>query len=364
MMPIKVLHLSSERTWRGGEQQIAYLIDELRKAGVQVAAAVRPGSAFETWCEKEGVPHFALGFSSGISLRSAVKLKKMTLEGGFDLVHVHSGKSHSIAYLAAVLGMQCPIVVHRRVDFPVGKNSFSLRKYNHPSVVGILCVSDAIASLVRSAVQRPERVKTIHSGIDFSRFQMVPSSGFLHKEFGIPRDKALVANISAIAPHKDYPTFVRTAAAVLRHRNDVHFLAVGSGELLQEIRQLAQYLGVDKNITFTGFRTDVPAILREIKIFLITSSTEGLGTSIIDAMHNAVPVVATRAGGIPELVVHEETGLLCDVMDAEGLANAVNRLIDEPALSARLGENAAKRSMLFSKQEMAQKVIDFYRSIP
>jgi glycosyltransferase involved in cell wall biosynthesis len=360
MQPIKVLHLSSERTWRGGEQQIAYLIEESTKAGLEVAVAVRPGSAFEDWCSKNGIRSFKVGFASGIAVKWALKLKLLAKE--FDIVHVHSGKSHSIAYLAAVFGMKCPVVVHRRVDFPVGRNKFSLRKYNHPSVVGILCVSDVIATMVRATVSRPERVMTIHSGIDFSRFTDGPASGYLHSELGLPEGVKLVANISAVAPHKDYRTFVSTAASVLSTRHDVHFLVVGDGNLLEEIKAYALKSGLQGGITFTGFRSDVARILRELDIFLITSSTEGLGTTIIDAMYNSLPVVATRAGGIPELVEHEQTGLLCEIQDADCLAESINRLLDDKERSEQFGRAGHQRSLKFSKEAMAKKVIEFYKN--
>ncbi len=363
MSSMRILHLSSERTWRGGEQQIAYLIEASQAQGIEVFVAVRSGSAFEKWCDDKGVHTFPLGFSSGIDIRSAFALKKIAKKCDAHIIHVHSGKAMSITHLSVLLGMKVPVVVHRRVDFPIKSRGLSRRKYAHKSVKQIICVSDAIATIAKQTVSRPEIVKTIHSGIDFSRFSDKPKSFYIHDAYGLDRKFKLVANVSAVAPHKDYPTFLRTAARILSSQHDVHFLIVGDGKLMVQIKDLAMQLGIEKHITFTGFRKDIPDLLRELDVFLITSETEGLGTTIIDAMYNHIPVVATAAGGIPELVQDGVTGFLCPVKDVNALADRVVRLLEKPELAAAFGQNAMKKALNFSKEIMASKILHIYREV-
>ncbi len=363
MTLMKVLHLSSESSWRGGEQQIAYLIEESVSQGHDVIVAARKGSAFAKWCSTNNIHFHEFGFANGLDLFTAIGILRLVKNLSPDIVHVHSGKSVGISYLMVLFGLRVPLVVHRRVDFPLRKGGFSLRKYNHSGVKAIICVSEAIASLARERVDHPERVHKVFSGIDFSRFRSAPDGQQVRKEFKIPIDKTLIGNVSAVAPHKDYPTFLSTAANVLALRQDVHFLIVGDGALLELMKALAMEKGISEYVHFTGFRDDVPALLKEIDIFLITSETEGLGTTIIDAMYNSLPVVATRAGGIPELVIDGKTGFLCDIHDPNGLAQAINTIMDDPNLAATLGSNGHLRSLKFGKTDMANQILAIYREI-
>ncbi len=359
----KVLHVSSERGWRGGEQQIAYLIEYSIAVGAEVVVAVRKGSEMEKWCRDNEIRHVSGSFKNGLDISTARLIRRTAKNEGVDLVHTHSGKGHSLAYLALRLGMRKPVVVHRRVDFPLKKSGFSLKKYDHPRVKAIVCVSNTIKAMVAPFITKPERAVTVYSGIDFNRFNQDAPTGYLHSEFGIEPSKKLVANISALAPHKDYPTFLMAAKTYLQNRDDVHFLIVGGGRLEEELKDQATQLGIDHQVTFTGFRSDIPSVFRELYAFLITSSTEGLGTTVIDALHNGLPVVATKGGGIPELVRDGVEGFLSEVGDEVSLAKQLEQLTTNPELRDQLGKNAALRSQMFSKEEMGKGVHAVYQNL-
>jgi len=362
-MPKRVLHLSSESSWRGGERQIAYLMEESRLAGLEVLVAGKKKSAFEEWCVDENFEFLGLPFRNGLDFATAWSIRRIARDRGVDLIHTHSGQSLSIAYWASLLGMNAPIVVHRRVDFPLKSGGFSLKKYTFEGVKAIICVSRFIEEMVRDKVGDTKIIKTVYSGIDFSGFRDDPSSGYLHRELNIDPNKKLIANISALAPHKDYPTFLKTAKRVLANRNDCHFLIVGEGSLREKLEIQANELGISTGLTFTGFRKDVPEIFRELTVFLITSETEGLGTTIIDAMYNEIPVVATEGGGIPELVVEGKTGFLCPVRDDGCLAQRVEELLDNSSMVKAMGKEARLRAQGFSKKEMAQRIFEIYDEV-
>lgn len=363
MSALKILQLSSEKSWRGGEQQIAYLIKYLRSQNVEVVVCSRKNSAFSEWCRENEVKYYEIGFKNGADIRTAIKISKIAKRENVDIVNAHSGKSHSLAYLALRLGMNKPLIVHRRVDFPLKTGGFSLAKYNHHNVKRIICVSDAIAALVKKAVSNPERVKTVYSGIDPSRFTSNVPTGYVHREFGIEPDKKLIANISAIAPHKDYKTFLQTAKYVLDKRNDCHFLIVGDGDLRSEMEEFAKSLNLSNSVTFTGFRKDIPELFRELSLFLITSKTEGLGTTVIDSLSNGIPVVATNAGGIPELVRNGEEGFLCPVGDSKCLSDKVIALLSNADERQRMSKNAIERAKMFTNDQMGAGVLKIYREI-
>jgi glycosyltransferase involved in cell wall biosynthesis len=135
-----------------------------------------------------------------------------------------------------------------------------------------------------------------------------------------------------LAPHKDLGTFLGTMALLRDRGIAVQGVLIGEGGMRTELEALRAELGLQAQVHFTGFREDVPWLLRELDLFLLTSRTEGLGTSILDAFACDVPVVATKAGGIPEIVVHGTSGLLCPVGDAECLATAVGSVLEDAGL--------------------------------
>ncbi len=360
---LKILHLSSEKTWRGGEQQMAYLIKYLNSQGVDSVVCSRHNSAFSQWCKENETPFYEMSFKSGVDFRTALKIKRIARKEKADIVNSHSGKSHSLAYLAIQFGMQTPLVAHRRIDFPVKKSGFSLKKYHHQGLKKVICVSDAISKKVKEALDEKRKVITVHDGIDPARFTLSDSTGYIHTEFKIHPSKMLIANISAIAPRKDYGTFLQTAKIILNQRDDCHFLIVGNGTLEKEMKALAANLELTDKVTFTGFRTDISEIFRELTVFLITSDIEGLGTTVIDSLYNGIPVVATRAGGIPELIRDGKDGFLCPLYDAKCLAQKVEILLDSQTTRTAMKNSGHEHAKQFTNVKMGDGVLKVYREV-
>jgi glycosyltransferase involved in cell wall biosynthesis len=355
---MRILHVSSAKSWRGGEQQVAYLVNALTKAGVEQQLACREdGELFRRMqgqCEL--IPYKKV---SALNLQFAIRLKRYAK--CVDIVHVHDSHAHTAAYIAALLGSNTPVVVHRRVDFPIGKSRLSLNKYNHDSIARILCVSDLIKHVVQERLREPQKATTVYSGVDVNRF--APSSSALHELLNIPTTTKLVGNSSALADHKDYPTFLRTAAKVLESHNNVHFVVFGDGEERNTIEQQAKELGIDDKLHLTGFRNDLQKLLPCLDVFFMPSKTEGLGTSILDAFAAKIPVVATRAGGIPEIVLHNKTGLLGEVGNETTLSQHLLRILNDAALSHTLIAGAQTHLASFSVAAMGNKTLSIYREI-
>lgn len=360
---MKVLHISSERSWRGGEQQIAYLIEESRSQGVDCSVFLRRGSAFHDWAEQQGVSNQTAAFSNTFDLRTALRLKKYVARQSIDLIHIHSGKGHDMYAVAYLLGLRCKAVLSRRVDFPVKSNPWARWKYNLNWIERIICVSNAIRKMTAPSLSQPAKAITVHSGIDLSRFEGVSDTAGLRTEYEIPETTPLIGNVSALAPHKDLITFVRTASDFFSKGGNAKFFIVGEGGERGKIESEIQLLGLEGEVILTGFRNDVPAVLKELDVFLITSETEGLGTTVLDSFASELPVVATRAGGIPESVINNETGLLCPVKDHEALSLALIQLIDDTLLQDRLVGNAKKHLMKFTKEETANQTLRIYEEV-
>jgi L-malate glycosyltransferase len=183
-----------------------------------------------------------------------------------------------------------------------------------------------------------------------------------HHQVGDAEGNFIIGNVAALAPHKDYFTFVETAEILLRENVRATFLIVGAGPLEAEIRSFIRERSLERSVLVTGFRNDVPQVLRALDLFLITSKTEGLGTSVLDAFASGVPVVATRGGGLVELVVDGETGLLADVGNPAALAAQVTRLLNDEELARKVTSGAREKVREFDKSRTARETYEAYVS--
>ncbi len=342
---------------------MAYLIEELDKQGVTNLVACRQHSAFHTYCQQQQLPHLALPFANEFDVVTALRVKAYSKQNKVDLMHVHSGHSHAISVLSHVLGNTLPIILSRRVDFPVKNNLLSRLKYNYKGIKRVVCVSDKIKEVVSASLKHPELCVTVHSGVDLSRFANSKKDGKLHREFNLPPSAPLIGNVSAIAPHKDYYTFVDTAELVLKQHPEAFFFIVGDGPLREEIKAYVQQKKLQQSFVFTGFRNNVPQLMPELDVMLVTSETEGLGTTILDAFACQVPVVATKAGGIPEIVRNEDTGLLAPVKSPAILAEKVHQVLTNAALRSTIIQGASKLLQEFSKENTALRTLAVYKEV-
>jgi glycosyltransferase involved in cell wall biosynthesis len=299
--------------------------------------------------------------TGSISWYFAKKIKQLVKQNGIDLIHIHDSHAHNNAILAAtLLGVKVPMVLHRRVDFAVSNNLFSRYKYNHPSIKRIISVSNAIQEVLAPTITHKDKLYVIHSGVDTAK-EAHPDSR-LHKALGLPDDALIIGNVAALADHKDPYTFLKVAES-LHDQPQYYFVWIGGGEMEAEIRAEITKRGLEKRVLLTGFRNDIKDILPELWIFLMTSKTEGLGTSILDAFLAGVPVAATAAGGIPELVEHGHTGLLAPVGDAETLAMHILHLSLDREYTQNLVTAAKQKAMGYDYHVMTEKVLEVYREV-
>ena len=175
--------------------------------------------------------------------------------------------------------------------------------------------------LVGDGIPR-RRTVTVHEGIDLARVKAAPAAE-LHKELWLPHDAPIVGNVAALVPHKGQKYLIDAAARLLRDEPDTRVVIAGEGELQAALVQQIRHHHLEKHVILAGFRPDILSLHKAFDVFVMSSVTEGLGTSLLDAMACARPVVATSVGGIPEVVVDGETGFLVPPRDPEALAAAI-----------------------------------------
>lgn len=365
----KVLHLNTEPTWRGGEQQLLYLLDGLAAEGVPSTLVAQPGGPMAERAQANGHDVRELRMRGEADLVAVGRLARLIKREGFTIVHAHTSHAHSLGAMAAALcrKRRPKMVVARRVDFSIFRRSFfglNHIKYLH-GVDRYVTVSHAIRRVLMADGVPPDWIECVHSGIDVERITGAEErTAALRAELEVPDGDALVGNVAALADHKGQRYLIEAVPEVLAAHPDTTFAIVGEGELQGDLTGRARDLGVADRIRFTGFRTDVPSLLKALDLFVMPSHMEGLGTSVLDAMAAGLAVVGTQAGGMPEAIDHQRTGLVCPVRDAGALAAAIGRLLGDADLRARMGQAGLERVQAeFSKEAMVAGTVRVYRRL-
>ena len=205
----------------------------------------------------------------------------------------------------------------------------------------VLVNSNAVGS--RFAWAPPGKVRRIYNGVDLTRFSPRQPSADLRAALGLPDGAPVVASIGRFVPYKGYGYLLEAARLVQEGREGVHWVLVGDGELRGALERQCRTLGLESQVHFTGWREDVPDILAVCDVFVLPSVAEHFGRVIIEAMAMGKAVVATDAGGVPEIVIPGETGLLVPSANTTAMAQAVTALLEDPARCAQLGAAGRRR---------------------
>ena len=207
------------------------------------------------------------------------------------------------------------------------------------------------------------RTTVVYEGINVEHISSAPRHN-ITGEFSLSPHTPIVGNVAALVPHKGQRYLIDAAHLVIRDIPDARFVIVGQGELESELQKQIRRCKLERHVLLTGFRSDVMSLHKGFDLFVMSSLTEGLGTSILDAMASSRPVVATRTGGIPEVVADEKTGLLVPPRDPGALAQAIVRLLRDESLRLRMGQTGLARvKSKFSASRMIQETFDVYERL-
>ncbi|MBA3886298.1 MAG: glycosyltransferase family 4 protein [Acidobacteria bacterium] len=357
------LHIDTARTWRGGQNQVLVTVLGLRALGHRTMLVAHGGGELRQRAA-EGLDLIPLAPRIEMDLSAAWRLSRIITQLGPDVVHAHDPHGVAMAALALSMSTQLakpPLIAQRRVDFRLRGNALSRWKYRQ--VDCFICSSDAIRRMLIEDGVRPPRAVTVHEGIDLGRVEHAPAAQ-LHEELWLPHNAPIVGNVAALVPHKGQKHLVAAAALVVREVPDARFVIAGEGELRESLERQIREHNLEKHVFLAGFRPDVLSLHKAFDIFVMSSVTEGLGTSLLDAMAAGKPIVATRAGGIPEVVVDGETGLLVQPRDHRGMAEALVRLLQDERLRRRMADAGLARARAqFSAERMVLETLNVYRRV-
>ena len=336
------LHIDTARTWRGGQNQVLLTVNGLRAIGQRAALVAHSDGELRRRAD-EGLELIPIAPRAEMDLAAAWRLSRTVKRLAPDVIHAHDPHGVAMAALALSIGAgaskaggRAPaLLAARRVDFHLKGNSFSRWKYRQ--VDCFIAASDAIRDMLVADGVPADRTVTVHEGIDVDRVSAAPPVN-LHEAFFLPHGAPVVGNVAALVPHKGQRYLIDAAHLVVQQLPDVRFVILGEGELRDHLERQVREHRLEKHVVLPGFRTDVVGCIKAFDLFVMSSVTEGLGTSLLDAMAAARPIVATTAGGIPELVAHRVNGLLVPPRDARALADAIVGALGDAVMRQRMGD--------------------------
>jgi glycosyltransferase involved in cell wall biosynthesis len=357
------LHIDTARTWRGGQSQVLTTVLGLRALGHRTMLVAHSEGELRQRA-KEGLDLLPLAPKTEMDLTAAWRLSRIIKQLKPDIVHAHDPHGVAMAALALSMSTQLakpPLVAARRVDFHLRGSSLSRWKYRQ--VDCFICASEAIRAMLVGDGVPAARAVTVHEGIDVERVEAAPPAK-LHEEFWLPHHAPIAGNVAALVPHKGQRHLIEAARVVLPQVPDARFVIAGEGELRPALERQIKDHHLEKHVLLAGFRPDVLSLHKAFDIFVMSSVTEGLGTSLLDAMAAGKPIVATDTGGIPEVVIHGETGILVPPRDHDAMAQAIVTLLKNDELRRTMGEaGRARARKMFSAERMVQDTLRVYQRV-
>ncbi len=339
-----------------------YLMDGLRECQVHSVLACPGGSDIEAAATAAGHQVAAIPMGGDLDLAMAPRLASLTREHSPALVHLHSrrGAPWYGAWAARRAGV--PAVLSRRVDNPpswLDRWLMRSRAYGH-----IVTISDQIRDVLLHADVAPTAVSCVPSAVQAERFAHPHPRQWFAKTFSVPADGLLLGIVAQLIPRKGHAVLLQAMPRIAAAFPNARLLVFGQGPLREPLQQQASQLGLGGRVYFAGFRDDMPKVLGGLDLLVHPALAEGLGVALLEAAAAGCARIACAAGGMPQTVIHEQTGLLVAPGEAQPLGDAVIRLLGDAALRDRLARKAGEQVRAqHSVASMTQGNLAVYRQV-
>jgi glycosyltransferase involved in cell wall biosynthesis len=305
------------------------------------------------------------GLNGWVWLRFFFQLCWVIYRHRVDLIHVNSYVPGNYVRLAAAL-MQVPIVIDHWHGFTrFNRKRRLICRFLSRFTDLSLAVSQGVKGyLVKEIGLQPDQIRVVPNGVDIAAIDAARPGAEVRRELGLSEGAPVIGLVGRLdhwgKGHKE----LFEAMAGLKERFPIHALIIGGGRRRKEVRALAASLGLADIVHFLGHRRDVPDLLHAMDIFILPSYSEGVSLALLEAMAAGLPVIASAVGGNPEVVTDGETGLLIPPRDAEALAEAMERLLADPAWAKEMGENARKQVEAdYSLDHLGRKINEIYEEL-
>jgi len=308
-----------------------------------------------------------------LDIKGIVDLSKLYKTGNYDIIHLNLLRARFLGRVAHLLAKNSPIV--STIHGPDLDNTFyyALEKSTYWVDDGTAVVSKDVLNYVLDKGIKYKKIEVIYNGIDIEKFDKIPvKKWYLYDELKIPRSIKLVGMVAWLYPNniKGHEDFLKAAKIILDEKKDIRFVIVGGNPYRQynykeQLINLAKNLGIERYVYLLGTRYDIPNILDSLACLVLPSRVrEGFGIVLIEAMARRIPTIGTDVGGIPEVVENGKTGVIVPPADTSSLAEAILKLISDPAKVITMGILGRERvERIFTVEIMAKNYEKFYEKI-
>jgi len=373
----RILVINSARKWIGEAAHCLTLIRGLRSLGFPVILVCRKGFALHQAALREGIPHRCLrmkGKFTGIDdLCDLINLYRVIKKHHINMIHCHRGKDHWLSACAKMLfpgkTRRIALVRTRHVTMPAKRHIFNRWLYQYATDAVIAVSGSAAKSLAGLPMKRP--IHIVYSAVDSERFSPLKRTEQIRRQCGIPESEPaapLVGLIARITQRvKGQEVFIQAAVRILETLPQARFLIAGSGpdERKKAICHQAKQLGVFEKFTMVGFMEEIERWAASLDVGVVASlGSEGSSRIVMEYMAAGVPVVATRVGGIPEILDQGELGRLVDPGNPEQLADAIIRTIMNREETKGMKDKALLKARGFLNiKRFLEETLQVYREV-
>lgn len=337
---MRTVHLETGRHLYGGGAQVLYLVEGLAARGENPLLVAVEGSGIAREAAARGLPVETLTLSGEADLAFVGRFRALLRRVAPALVHLHSRRGADTLGLAAAAWAGIPAILSRRVDNP---EPSWLARLKYGRCRRVVAISEEIRRVLLSEGVPPEKVVTVRSAVDAAGIphHCGDRERFL-SEMGLPGDARVAGMAAQFIRRKGHHVLLAAVPRVVESVPEARFVLFGRGPLVDEVSRAITDSGLEDYVQIAGFREDLPSLMPCLDLLVHPAFAEGLGVALLEAGAAGVPVVGSRAGGIPEVVVHERTGLLVPPGDADALGEALTALLGDLERCRTMGR-AARR---------------------
>jgi len=338
---MKILHVESGMHLYGGALQVDYLLTGLQAEDCRNILVCARGSRIAEQARSKVDRVYEVAMRGDLDVLFIYRLLRIIRNERPDVVHLHSRRGADllggIAARLARYSCGCRILLTRRVDNPEPRWWVGLkyRLYDH-----VITISEGIRRVLLDEGLPVDKVSCVHSAVDQQRFGGRCDRSWMVNEFGLPDNVRCIAMVAQFIERKGHRYLLQAVPAIVDKYPDVRFLLFGQGPLLAQVRtQIESSPVLSSSVILAGFRPDLERILPCIDILVHPAEMEGLGVSLLQAAACGVAIVATRAGGMPEIVDDDYNGYLIAPGAVDELVDRVKLLLEQPQRLAAMGEH-------------------------
>lgn len=359
MKMFTILHTIETGGPGGAENVLLSVAEGIDKSRFRSLALLPSEGWLSEQSRRRGISTVIAKSNSWYDLRLLREMRRLIRREKVDLIHSHLADQNFFSCLAArITGTKTVVTYHGTPGLPKSNNlrdGFKIRIVKNQADV-IVVVSDFLKRALVALGFDADKITRIHNGIDVARFSC-SKAGQFRDELGCRNGTKLIGTVANLREAKGYEYFVKAARKVADVNPCAKFVAVGEIDptIGGKMRQLVDQMSLQDRFFFLGFRQDVPVILGDLDVFVLSSISEGFSLATVEAMAAGKPVIATRSGGPEEIIDNDSTGILVPPADADALAGKICELLDDTERASRLATSGrAKAVAAFSIERMVR----------